>query len=168
VPFLAGLGNPQALGSSGGGDILSATITLSATGAGATGAIVGTGAGSIGAGTGVTLVAGVANKRIQFLELVIDYTYVTAPYTGGGSIFAAYYAGYQILASDGISSNLCFTGTGPTSTYASPVQNTSNTTDTLRHWIGAPLILWCTAAVTQPGTAAGTANVTVYYRLVDY
>jgi hypothetical protein len=138
--------------------IYTATKTLSADGTGADGAIVGTSAGSLGHASGVTLVSGVANKIIIPVYCLINYTRVTASYTGGGNV--------QIVmgssALTGTVGNTNAFGAGA-SKYFSLTPNTSQNTVAAN----TAVYLFDTSGYTQPGTAAGTAVVTLYYRLID-
>jgi hypothetical protein len=143
------------------------TISLSATGAGADGAIVGSGVGALNDAAGVTIVPAVPGKRIMLLEMMCDYTRVTASYTGGGGLYAAYYTTFVTLVSTPINTGDSFASGTSSSAWVTAINNNANTVGGLSAFINKPLVIWSSAAVTQPGTAAGTANVTVYYHLVD-
>jgi hypothetical protein len=128
-----------------------ATVNLTET------TIVGNSAGDIGHAAGVTLVAAVASKVIVPIAISINYTYATAAYTAGGNLSAIYVGGAA--------------ATGTVAAATSLGAGASNVNE-LRPVSGAALVntalaLVSSAAFTQPGTAAGTATVTTYYRLID-
>lgn len=147
--------------------VYTSVITLSATGAGATGAIVGSAAGSLGHASGVTAVAAVANKRIDFVGAAWRYTYATAAYTDGGGNVSFRLADNPSFAIVGGLTSASIVGTvaGNRTGLFSPtgIVLTSGTTTS---GIGAALIVACNAALTNPGGATGTVTITVYYRLL--
>lgn len=137
--------------------VKSATITLSADGTGATGAIVGTGAGSLGHADGVQLVAAVSGKVIVPISLKVAVTYATAAYTDGGNVTASIGA---VAMTTAITAANSFLLTASGQAFASLAAGTSNALQ------GVALALKAAAGFTQPGTAAGTATVTVQYILI--
>jgi hypothetical protein len=144
--------------------VKSASITLSADGTGADCAIVGTGAQSLGHADGCTVVAAVSGKIIVPLAIRVRYDFVTAAYTGGGTI-AAHYKTCLIQTTLNI--------TGANSMQAAAdrdaisFQNTaSGATATLDQCQNDLLEIEVSSPYTQPGTAAGTATVTVLYVLM--
>jgi hypothetical protein len=119
--------------------------------------IVGTDAGDIGHAAGVTLVAAVASKIIEPIAIVINYTFDTAAYTAGGNISAIYAGG---AAATGICS------------AANSLGAAASNINVLRPLSGLGLVntalaLTAASGFTDPGTAAGTAVVKTYYRLID-
>lgn len=139
--------------------------TLSADGTGADGAIVGSSANCLAHADGVTLVAGVTDKIIIPVAIVIEYIFATAAYTAGGTI------GAKILQSG---TDCTVTGTVAAATgfgaalnarfVLFPLTNSSVAATTLSQ----PLALFASGAFTQPGTAAGTATIDAYYRILDH
>ena len=130
--------------------VLSAVTALAAA------TIVGSTAGTLGHADGVTLVAGVADRVIEPVAVVIDYTHVVAAYTAGGNTTAGYAGG---AAATGLVA------------AASSFGAAANSLTVLRQLTGAAikganLVLRSSAAFTQPGTAAGTAVVKTYYRVL--
>jgi hypothetical protein len=192
MPFLAGLGNPQAIGGAAdfstlsqdltstadgivtlaeGKRIITATRTLSADGTGADGAIVGSGNGSLGAasvGNSFVLVAAPgAGKRIMVLEVEYQYTFVTAAYTAGGNC-NIYYGG---SVGQAFSGNITAVNSFGLGTSGWGVWRPSS--GIVFSGVGATPASNCavhlrsSAAFTQPGTAAGTATIKTRYVVVD-
>jgi hypothetical protein len=119
--------------------------------------IVGNAAGDIGHADGVELVAAVASKIIEPTAVVISYTHATAAYTDGGNVTAGYKDGG---AATGLIAAANLFGAAASSVSV------------LRPLSGAALVnkafvLRSSAAFSNPGTAAGTASVTTYYRLIS-
>lgn len=141
------------------------TKTLSATGAGADGAIVGSGAGALNHAAGVTLVAAETGVLLLPYQLIVKYTYATAAYAGGGNVNV--YWNNAALSANLYTSNI-FTDTGSNMMVSmaanqAVLEQTSNTPDDL---VGKALILRSTAAYTNAGGATGTASVTLLYRKI--
>lgn len=119
--------------------------------------IVGSAVGDIGSTNGVALVTAVAGKVILIDGVSINYTFATAAYTGGSAISARYQGGED--------------ATG-TTTEVESIGAAANNIQLLRPLAGAALVntnvvLICTTPFTQPGTAAGTAVIRTFYRLVQ-
>jgi hypothetical protein len=129
--------------------VRTASITLNKDGTGATGAIVGTAAGSLGHASGVALVAAVTGKIIVPLSLRLDVTFAVAAASIGTDAMTTAVTkenSFQLAAS-----GVAF---APMSGSAANALH------------GVALALKAASAFTQPGTAAGTAVVTVSYILV--
>jgi len=143
------LANPQR--------VLSSSKTINKDGTGVDGAIVGSSAGQLGEANGVTLVAAVANKVIAPLAILVNYARDTAAYTGGGNVTAGYADG---AAATGLVSAAALFGAAASSIQAlAPLSGAA--------LVNKALVLRAASAFTQPGTAAGIAVVTTYYRLID-
>ncbi len=157
---VGGIGGPDAAPVPDPSRVYSATITLSADGTGATGAIVGTGTSSLGHANGITFVAGVTGKRIMLREGWCAFTFVTAAYTGGGTVSLR----YSDTPANVISTTQTAAGTflrvsnGYWSFAPVSVNNGASA-------IGAGINLASGAAFTAGG--AGTASCTIYYSLVS-
>jgi hypothetical protein len=137
------LANPQRL--------LSTTVNLTKT------LIVGNDAGDIGHALGVELVAAVASKIIVPVAIVVNYTFGTAAYTDGGNIYAIYAGG---AAATGVASAASSLGAAASNiNVLAPLSGLA--------LVNTGLNLVAAAAFTDPGTAAGTAVVKTYYRLID-
>lgn len=101
-----------------------------------------------------------AGIAIEFISATIAYTHDTADYTGGGDITINYSGGSAVSGvitktnSFGASANKIFR-VGKTA--ETELELSSNT---------ALVITNATGAFTDPGTAAGTANLYVTYRMV--
>jgi hypothetical protein len=119
--------------------------------------IVGNDAGDIGHAAGVTLVAAVASKIIEPIAVVLNYTHDTAAYTAGGNVYAIYAGG---AAATGVVAAANSFGAGASSiTVLRPLSGAA--------LVNTALAITAAAAFTDPGTAAGTAVVKTYYRLID-
>lgn len=119
--------------------------------------IVGNSAGDIAHAAGVTLVPAVTGKIIVVDSVHIAYTYSTDAYGDGGTLAAIYVGG-----------SAC---TGTVAAATSLGAGASNV-NLLRPLSGAVLAstavaLFASGAFSNAGTAAGTASVTTYYRLVS-
>jgi hypothetical protein len=150
-------------------EILTTTKTLSKDGTGADCAIVGTGAGALGATAGCTLVAAVANKVIIPVSAHVFYTRATASYTGGGNARLSYSTASGLVSiSATVSAAYFFTLTTSNSFFLTPTLGSGDDlTGTASGLVNAPVILRSDAAITNPGTAAGTAVVKTVYYLLD-
>lgn len=137
------LANPQR--------VLSTSVNLTKT------LIVGTDAGDIGHAAGVELVPAVASKIIQVLGVVVNFTYGTAAYTDGGNIYAIYSGG---AAATGVASAANSLGAAASNiNLLTPLSGLA--------LVNTGVALVAAAGFTDPGTAAGTAVVKTYYRLID-
>ena len=147
--------------------LYSTTLTLSADGTGADGAIVGTGANSLGAAQGILVAAAIAGVRFYVTELVCRITFAGAGYTGGGNIVAWIWDGAAVNQQ---TFNL---SAGNTFQSVTDCTNIGRPSTTVVHGtqaafgINQKIILKSSAAWTQPGSAAGTATITVYYRIME-
>lgn len=137
--------------------------TLNKNGAGVDGAILGNGAGALANAAGVTLVTGVASLRIQVERLVVNFTFVTAAYTGGGNLTVRY-ATDLIDCTSTLGAASSLTAANDTCNIMVPANSQFTTAKDLG--IGRDVFLKSAASFTDPGTAAGTAVITVYYRFV--
>lgn len=141
--------------------VYTATATLNATN------IVGSDSGDLNHAEGVLLVAAVSGKRIRLVDAVARYTRDTASYTGGGNTGFYYYDGStQLQVSEVTTASSLINANSNAAVIFTPNDtSTSATASTIG--INQKLIMWAASAYTQPGTAAGTASVTVYYQLVS-
>lgn len=147
----------------------SVTKTFSADGTGADFAIVGSGVGAVGSTIGSPLTAAAPGFRYQFIEAVVRMDFVTAAYTGGAACIVAYTDGVNfVTVSESIAATSIFTSGQDIMGIYTP----NDTATTLTTPVGTTIIGWYlvlrsgAVAFTQPGTAAGTCSLTVYYRLV--
>lgn len=136
----------------------STTVALNATN------IVGNSAGDLGHAAGVELVAAVVGKRIVFDHAIVRYTFVTAAYATGTSMSVRYWDG---VADVTVSENHTGIAGATSSTGIITANDTAIGGTSPSRYINESLILAAATAFTNPGTAAGTATVTTYYRLVD-
>jgi hypothetical protein len=120
--------------------------------------IVGTDAGDIGHASGATLVAAPgAGKVLEFVSAVLSYTHDTADYTGGGddnviqlgtTTVSPAIAGADLLEASGDKiAQVTALGDADVALTANSTLNLHGT------------------ALTQPGTAAGTLDVFITYRV---
>jgi hypothetical protein len=138
-----------------GGGLFKASVSITAT------EIVGNSAGDLNHANGVTLVAAVAGKIIVPIRVVVNYTYATAAYTGGGA-FGVFYGSSSSGSLAGTSNVGSFIFDAAASVIAIIGLGSSGTAA-----VNTNLIFYAGTAFTQPGTAAGTAVITTYYRLID-
>lgn len=134
------------------GVIQTAKVTLTAD------EIVGTGAGCIGHAGGAVLVAAPGTgKLLEFVSAVLSYNFDTAAYTGGGddnvirqgsTAVSAAIAGADLL--EDTADDIAYVN----ALSAADVKLTANSTLNLKG-----------TALTQPGTAAGTLDVFITYRV---
>lgn len=120
--------------------------------------IVGTDAGCVGHSAGAVLVAAPgATKCLEFVSAVLSYNYDTAAYTGGGddnvirqgtTAVSAAIAGADLL--EDTADDIAYVN----ALSAADVKLTANSTLNLKG-----------TALTQPGTAAGTLDVFITYRV---
>lgn len=120
--------------------------------------IVGTGAGCIGHADGAVLVAAPGDgKCLEFVSAVLSYTFGTAAYTGGGddlvirqgtTAMTAPIAKADLLADT--EDDIAYVN----ALSAADIKVTANSTLNLKG-----------TALTQPGTAAGTLDVFITYRV---
>lgn len=135
------------------GLLKSVTVTLTPT------TIVGTTAGDIGATAGTVAVAAEAGKIHLFDSAVFSYDFDTAAYTGGGDDLVIRQGTTAVSAPIAKADLLCDTEDDiayATALSAADIKLTANST----------LNIFAGTAYTQPGTAAGTCKVTVFYRTV--
>ena len=115
--------------------------------------IVGTSAGDLGHADGVELVAATGGQIICPVAAVINYTFDTAAYTGGGDITAGYEGG---AAATGVIAAASSLGAGASNvTIVKALSGVA--------LVNTALVLRAASGFTQPGTAAGTATVSTYY-----
>ena len=120
--------------------------------------IVGTGAGCIGHSAGAVLVAAPGEgKVLEFVSAVLSYNFDTAAYTGGGddnvirqgtTAVSAAIAGADLL--EDTEDDIAYVN----ALSAADIKLTANSTLNLHG-----------TALTQPGTAAGTLDVFITYRV---
>jgi len=120
--------------------------------------IVGTAAGDIGHAAGAVLVAAPgAGKTLEFVSAVLSYKFATAAYTGGGddcvirqgtTVMSAPIAKADLLGSP--TSDIAYVN----ALSAADIKLTANSTLNLAG-----------TAFTDPGTAAGTLDVFITYRV---
>jgi hypothetical protein len=145
------------------GYVKTVTKTLSADGTGADCAIVGNAANSLGHANGCTIVTGVAGKVIIPIAFYVEYTRVTASYTGGTGTTFYYGATSGAGGAIGSGANTLFVAASSTE-FLEQINDTMNSGALGGGLVkGAAVILASTVAYTQPGTAAGTAKATVVY-----
>ncbi len=144
-------------------DLLSATITLSADGTGATGAIVGSAANSLGHANGITVISATSGKRIQLIQAYCNYAFSGAAYTGGGNNILVYTTEVATQLSNAVAAATGFGRANNGKWLWIPAAHVLGSSG-----IGGGLAVRSSAAYTQPGSAAGTATLTVYYQLVDF
>lgn len=147
--------------------IYSASKTFSKTGSGADYGIIGTGAGSIGQAGGVELVAAIPNKVIMPLWVCNNFVFATAAYTAGGNTRL----GWNNNAVSAITANLPTNGgfTGAANNISCAQLNTSWSILTTggANAVGGNLVVQAQTAFTDPGTAAGTSTMTVWYQILS-
>ncbi len=132
-----------------------ATVHLTADGTGGAGAIVGTAAGSLGHASGVTIVAAPGSGNIIVpVAGVCSYKYSGAAYGGGASL------NVDLLPATGgypfVFGNLGIT-------VASKQYNSASALFEIQDFNNQPLVASVSAEYTQPGAAAGTIDITVWY-----
>jgi hypothetical protein len=128
--------------------------------------ITGTSTEQLGHADGVTLVPAVAGKRIHVLQWCVVYTFNTAAYTGGSNIQLFYPIAGASAADGQITAASSLTAGNSRTNWSQGW--TSNKLFTNGFAIGDPLAINASSsAFTNPGTAAGTATVTVLYALMD-
>jgi hypothetical protein len=142
------------------GHVYKATLSLNAS------TIVGSTAGTLGHADGVTVLSGVTGKRIVIRDAWLQMTFATAAYTGGGVVSLRYSDNATVAASATVSAANSF-GATSSRTSSLPSAGATLSTNGATAGIGAGIVIAAGAAFTQPGTAAGTAVLTVYYSLVD-
>ena len=139
---------------------LSVTKTFSKDGTGADYAIVGSGAGAVGQTGGVLFVSAVASKIIVPDYVVFNFTYSTAAYTAGAGTVRFE---YDSVGGQGVACALsAATSFGLTVNQIRTCYGISN----IAAVVNDGLYFIASQAFTDPGTAAGTASVTLYYHLV--
>lgn len=148
-------------GGSGAAEILSVTVNLDSS------TIVGNTAGTLGHAEGVTALAAVPDKRIQVLEVVARYTYATAAYLSGGNLTCSIWDGTNNnpVTNNITAANSFAAANSNTNIASAPTIASLQTTAT--SLINQKLLIRSSSAYTNPGTAAGTATVTIFYCLVD-
>jgi hypothetical protein len=163
MAYFGGLGNPIALPAA----TYVSTVTLSATGTGADGAIVGSGSQSFGHSAGVTLVPAVAGKVIVPLYTLVQYTFATGAYAGGGTLRTSYStSGGLVAISPTINAQFFFVTTAYSSSFfLYPTLGSGDaTTTTATAFINVPVVIQGTAYTA--GTGAGTAVINTAYILI--
>jgi hypothetical protein len=156
---LGGIGGPDSPGA-GYEKVYKATLSLNAS------TIVGSTAGTLGHADGVTVLSGVTGKRIVIRDAWLQMTFATAAYTAGGVVSLRYSDNATVAASATVSAANSF-GATSSRTSSLPSAGATLSTNGATAGIGAGIVIAAGAAFTQPGTAAGTAVLTVYYSLVD-
>lgn len=132
----------------------SVTVTLTPT------TIVGTAAGDIASTGGAVAVAAEAGKIHLFDSAVFSYNFDTAAYTGGGDDLVIRQGTTAMTAPIAKADLLLDTEDDiafVSALSAADIKLTANST----------LNIFAGTAYTQPGTAAGTCKVTIFYRTVE-
>jgi len=139
-----------------------ATVSITAT------EIVGTAAGDIGHANGIQLVANPgASKMILFHGAMINYARVTASYTAGGNVSVQYlWNATTPLQASGVATSAQTFADADTGNINLFVPTFLNISDNNSAPYNASLVLKSDAGFTQPGTAAGTATLYVWYSIV--
>jgi hypothetical protein len=133
--------------------------------------IVGSAAGDLAHTDGVQLAAAPGAGKLVVVDLVlVDYTRVTASY-GGGNTCSSYYlsgaGGTKTIIQQGYGAAQTFADVDSSNEWVLGPAGTSLIADSsATSVINASVVLHCTGAFTDPGTAAGTAVVTTVYRIV--
>ena len=97
-------------------------------------------------------------KYLEFVSAVLVYDYTTAAYTGGGDDI------YMVNTSGNALTAACTKANSFTATADKCVQFASINSAAVPIVANAGINILATTALTQPGTAAGTARIRVYYR----
>lgn len=181
MPF-SGIGNPQ---SSGGGapafdpSTLTGAVSYTALGVGTltdphalnvatvnftASNIVGNTAGTLGHASGIAVVAAIPGKRILFREAALQFTWVGADYTGGGTV-TLFYTGPMAI-STGVTAGNSFASPANQNCGWIPVQFNASASGATAA-VGVGVFIRSSAAFTQPGSAAGTGTLFFYYNIVD-
>ncbi len=117
--------------------------------------------------SGLALVSGEASKILIFERAYLRYDYSTATYGAGGNTSVRYsVGGASYILSNALGNTSHFGAANDTSSVIIPAALTDLTTTDKDIFIGASLVLVTTAQFTDPGTAAGTASIDVFYRIV--
>jgi hypothetical protein len=110
-----------------------------------------------------------AGLAYQIFGFSINYNYGASPaaYTGGGNITLQY--GATVHAGAGVITNTIASTafTSATNTYAYATGNGVVVTGTQAYVNTAVYLSNASGAFVNPGTATGTANLTVYYQIVS-
>jgi hypothetical protein len=114
----------------------------------------------------VILAAPGANFAYQIFGFAINYTFGTAAYTGGGNVTLQY--GATVHAGAGVITNTIASTifTSATNTYGYATGSGVVVTGTEAYVNTAVYVSNASGAFVNPGTATGTANLTVYYQIV--
>lgn len=122
--------------------------------------IVATTAGALSHAQGLTLVpAPGAGFVLEIVSCTVSYTFATAAFTGGGNVTVNIGAGGAALT--GLVSALnSFTKGSSNINQFVPLSTAANSLTA-----NTALSLVTASAITQPGTAAGTAKITTVYRV---
>lgn len=128
--------------------------------------IVGTSSGTLGHASGVTAVSAVTGYRIMVEQGVLTYTFATAAYTGGGNVYLQYGDNTTVAITNTLSAASTF---GAANSRALHFIQAANINAAATYGIGQAVQIATPNGTpfTQPGTAAGTAVVTIYYRIVS-
>ena len=130
--------------------------------------IVGSAAGDIGSAGGIDAIAAVAGKLIVIDLLSIEYTLVVQRYGAGGNVSADYLVGATLIpATTVIAAGNCFEAATSRMSLAAPINVYETASGGASGLVGAAVKLHSTAAFTDLGASAGTAVVTILYRVVD-
>lgn len=140
------------------------TATLNLTNA----TIVGNAAGDIGNSAGIEVIAGIAGKLIVIDLLSIEYTLVTQRYGAGGNISLNYNVGGTLVsATTVIAAGNSLEGATSRMALGTPINAYEIVSGGASGLIGAAVHIFASGAFTDLGSSAGTAVVTVLYRVVD-
>jgi hypothetical protein len=121
--------------------------------------IVATAAGSLSHANGLTLVpAPGVGYALELVSCIVSYTRVTATLTGGGNVTVNWGAGGAAITGL-VSAANSFAKASSNINQFVPLSTAGNNVVT-----NAALSLVTASAITQPGTAAGTAKITTVYR----
>ena len=129
------------------------SVHLTATGSGGDGAIVGTGAGSLGNASGITVATIAAGKVALPILMAAAYKFSGEAYAGGSSLELD--LGSGALAGLISISNLATSATNKQGACEYAWANSGD--------FSGDLAIRCSSPYTQPGSAAGTLDVTVWY-----
>jgi hypothetical protein len=120
-------------------------------------AIIGTSAGELSHAAGYEMVAAVADKAHEFIACIVEHDYDTAAYTGGGDLSVNLDGGNAVSGSVEMASLL---GAGSDKIALLKPTSQELTANTA-------LQLVVSAAITDPGTAAGLLKGVILYRSHD-
>jgi hypothetical protein len=133
------------------GPLYTKTVSITAT------EIVGSAAGALNHADGVPLVDAVPGYVIEPVTVTVNYTYSTAVYTDGGNTHVMYVGAIAVSAATSMA--VLWGNSSSTIRMLLP--------DDVARYVNLGLMLRCVTAITQPGTAAGSAVIKVTYRLIQ-